>query len=66
MSSKYPLSADRHVARSWAEHLIKSLGDRIVTATEQMLQRASDQGGTLIPVPVRVVGRRRTDRSQRQ
>jgi len=65
MSSKYPLSVNRHIARPWAERL-QSLGERIVAATEQMLQRASNKDGSLIPIPVRAVGPRRTDRSRRQ
>ena len=64
MSSKYPLSVNRHMARPWAERL-RSLGERIVAATEQMLQRASNKEGSLIPIPVRAAGQRRTDRPQR-
>ena len=65
MSSRQPLSVDRHIARPWAERL-KSLGERIVAATEQMLQGAFNKGGSLVPIPVRVVDRRRIDRSRRQ
>jgi hypothetical protein len=63
MSAKYPLSVHRRIERQWAERF-KSLNGRIVVATERTLQRLFNNEGSLLPVPVRVVGRRRIDRSQ--
>jgi hypothetical protein len=61
MSSKFQLGVHRRIERPWAERL-KSLA----VATGRMLQRAFDKTDSLIPLPVRVVDRRRVDRSQRQ
>jgi len=67
MSDKYPLSFHRRIERQWAER-IKSLSQirgQIVVATERILQRAFNDKGSLIPVPVRpVVGRQQLDRSR--
>jgi hypothetical protein len=65
MSSKYRLSVHRRVERKWAMRL-KSLGGRIVDAAERALQGVLNQEGPLIPIPVRVVDRRRLDRSRPQ
>jgi hypothetical protein len=60
MSTKYPLH--RRVERPWSERF-KALGDRIAAAAERALQRVFSPKGALIPVPVRVVARRRPVRS---
>jgi len=64
MSAKYPLSVHRRIEQQWAERF-KSLSGRIVVATGRTLQRAFNNEGSLLPVPVRtVVSRQRIDQSQ--
>jgi hypothetical protein len=54
----------RRIESKWTERL-KSLGERIAVAIERSLQRAFNQEGSLVPIPVRIaVDRRRSDRSQ--
>jgi hypothetical protein len=65
MSAKYRMSVHRRIEQKWAARL-KSLGGRIVAAAEQALQGVFNQNGALIPIPVRVVDRRRLDRSRPQ
>ena len=66
MSSRSPLSVPRRSERPFAERL-KSLGGRIIAAAARTLQGVFNDNGRLIPIPVRVAGRRqRLDRSQPQ
>jgi hypothetical protein len=65
MSSKYRLSVHRRIERKWVARL-KSLGGRIVDAAGRALQGVLSQEGRLIPIPVKVVDRRRLDRSRPQ
>lgn len=64
MIDRYPLSFLRRIERQWVER-IQSLGQirgQIVVATGRTLQRVFNDGGSLIPIPVRtVVDRRRLD-----
>lgn len=64
MSDRYPLSFHRRIERQWAEWM-KSLGlfgGQLLVATERTLQRAFNDDGSPIPVPVRtVVDRRRRE-----
>jgi hypothetical protein len=67
MSGKYLLSFYRRIERQWAERInsIRQVRDQIVVAVARILQRAFNDEGSLIPVPVRpVVGRRQHNRSQ--
>jgi hypothetical protein len=67
MSGKYLLSFHRRIERYWAERInsLRQIRGQIVVATERILQRAFNDEGLLIPVPVRaVVGRRQIDRSR--
>jgi hypothetical protein len=64
MSGKYPLSFLRRSERQWVERIksLRQVRGQIVVAIKRMLQPMSDNGGSLIPVPVRaVVDRRRLD-----
>ena len=55
---------DRRIETKWTERP-KSLGERIAAAIERSLQRAFNQEGPLVPIPVRIpVDRRRSDRTQ--
>jgi hypothetical protein len=66
MSAVYPLSVHRRVERQWAERInsLRQIHGQIVVATERTSQRAFNDNGSLIPVPVRtVVNRRRLDQS---
>jgi hypothetical protein len=66
MSAIYPLSIHRRIERQWAERIksLRQIRSLVVTATEQALQRALNDG-SLIPVPVRrVVDSILLDRSQ--
>jgi len=69
MSGKYRSNVLRRLEGQWAGTM-KSLGrfgGKIVVAAVRTLQRALNQDGVLIPVPVRAVkDRRRLDRSQRR
>jgi len=63
MNTKYPLDVRHRSEWQWAERF-KGLIGQIVAATGRTLQRAFDNEGSLIPIPVRVaVDRRRLDRS---
>jgi hypothetical protein len=67
MSGEYLLSFQRRIERYWAERInsLRQIRGQIVVATERILQRAFNDEGSLIPVPVRaVVGRRQIDRSR--
>jgi hypothetical protein len=66
MNAKYPLRVHRRPEQRWAERF-KSLCGRIIAAAERTLQDMFSNNGPLIPIPVKVVGRRRRlDRSQSQ
>ena len=68
MSAIYPLSVHRRIERQWAERIksLRQIRSLVVTATEQALQRARNDG-SLIPVPVRrVMDSILVDRSQRR
>ena len=56
MSAIYPLSIHRRIERQWAERIksLRQIRSLVVTATEQALQRARNDG-SLIPVPARAV-----------
>jgi len=61
MSDILPLNFRRCIERQWAGR-IQPLGQilaQIAVATERMLQRAFNNGGPMIPVPVRAVADRR-------
>jgi hypothetical protein len=67
MSDEYLLSFDRRIERRWAERInsLRQIRSQIVVATGRIFQRAFDDEGSLIPVPVRpVVGQRQLDRSR--
>jgi len=67
VSAVYPLSVYRRVERQWAERInsLRRIHDQIVVATERTSQRAFNNDGSLILVPVRtVVDRRRLDQSE--
>jgi hypothetical protein len=64
MSAKYPLSVRRRIEWRWAERirLLRQIRGQIVVETERALQRAFNNKGALILMPVRtVVDRRRLD-----
>ena len=61
MSDILPLNFRRCIERQWAAR-IQPLGQilaQIAGATERVLQRACNNGGPMIPVPVRAVTDRR-------
>jgi hypothetical protein len=65
MSGNYLLSIHRRIGRQWAARInsLRQIRSQIVVATERMLQRAFNDKGSLIPVPVRpVADRRQLDR----
>jgi hypothetical protein len=67
MGAKYPLSVRRHIERRWAERirLLRQIRGQIVVEIERALQRAINNKGPLILIPVRtVVDRRRPDQCQ--
>jgi hypothetical protein len=67
MNAKYPLSVRRRIERRWAERirLLRQIRGQIVIETERALQRAFNNKGRLILMPVRtVVDRRRLDQCQ--
>jgi hypothetical protein len=64
MSVLYPLSFHRRIERQWAERIksLRRVHGQIVAAAELTLQRAFNNDGSLIPLPVRtVVDQRRRD-----
>jgi hypothetical protein len=67
MSAKYPLSSRRRIERRWAERirLLRQIRGQIVVETARALQRAFNNKGPLILIPIRtVVDRRRLDQCQ--
>jgi hypothetical protein len=56
----------RHIERQSAERIgsLRQIHRHIAVATERALQRLFNDGGSLIPVPARVVSQRRFDRSR--
>ena len=62
MFPSYPFH--RRIETKWTERL-QSLGERIAGAIERGLQRAFNQKGSLVPIPVRIpVDPRRSNRFQ--
>ncbi len=64
MSAIYPLSVHRRIERQWAERInsLRQIHGQIVVGTERTLQRVFNNGGLLIPFPVRrAVDRRQLD-----
>jgi hypothetical protein len=59
MSAVYPLSIHRRVERQWAERINSLRQIRGLVTTATTLQRAFNNDGSLIPVPMRAVVDRR-------
>lgn len=63
MSVLYPLSFHRRIERQWTECInsLRRIRGQIAAVAALTLQRAFNNDGSLIPVPIRVVNQRRRD-----
>jgi len=60
MSAVYPVSVYRRIEKTVSERIksLRKIHGRFVVATKRTLQHEFNNDGSLIPVPVRTVGRR--------